>query len=227
MTAFTSGSLGIPFGRSQLIVVAAFAGVFFLFVPLCVEAARWQGLGRPRRGVLGVAPAPEQQRQRSPDGPPDNAEPPVPLFRPVFDVTIRFTDGRTDGPSRRCHADGRATGAFVRRARPSPPTGALNVIGIFVVIAGLQFFYRRFRTHTSVSDHRPVYVPTAIAIGAFALWTPRHPRVQRTVDTVFTSLLQGSTPGDGSHSGRSHWGRSAAVSRSCSSNCSSCPPSSV
>ncbi|WP_241430227.1 hypothetical protein [Halococcus salifodinae] len=66
---------------------------------------------------------------------------------------------------------------------------AANLIFFFGAISAVQFIYRSIRPNSRVADHRTLYGPTAVLIGAIMLWSVGRSRFDDTVDAVLRELF--------------------------------------
>ena len=196
MTIFVSNVVGTSYNNAQMIVVLAFVLAFVAFVTLCVRM-----LGRTRWAVpVGLFSAllllPINNVSVHLVAHPITQSL---LFLPVVLYLVMKYVGRTGESTNRLYVT-TPMGVLLALTAVATilvhPQGALNVVAILVAIAGTQFFFRRFRENTAINGHRPVYVPTVVAVVAFGLWAPRHERVARTIRGVASSLLSGTVPAD-------------------------------
>ncbi|MFB6081690.1 MAG: hypothetical protein ABEJ67_02595 [Halanaeroarchaeum sp.] len=196
MTILVGEVLGARFGRAQMLVVVAFVLVFLVFVPKCVDILGRTAWAVPVGAFSAFLLLPNNNVSVHLMIHPISQ---TLFFLPFILYLLLFHVSGTDEPTARLDV-ATPMGALLALSAVAlvvlHPQGALNVIAVLLTVAGAQFLIRRLDVENPIARHRPVYVPTAIALVAFLLWAPRHPRVQGTVDAVVTGLLQGSTPAD-------------------------------
>lgn len=196
MTIFASELLGVRVGQAQLVVLAAFVAVFLLCTAQCVSFLGQSRYAVPVGAFAALLLLPNNNVSVHLMAHPITQSL---LFSPlILYLTLRYVSASDDGATGRAVATPMGVALVVASFALIlvHPQGALNVLGVLLAVAAFQFAARRVRPDSRVADHRPVYVPTVVAAVAFAVWAPRHPRVQRTIDTVLTRVLQGSTPAD-------------------------------
>ena len=75
------------------------------------------------------------------------------------------------------------------------PQQAVNLLGAFVLIAGLQRLYRRFGREHAIADHRSLSAQTALFALVFLAWSLRLERVHEATNDIVSGLLGSTTPG--------------------------------
>jgi len=196
MTIFVGRMLGTRFGRAQLFVTFVFILVFIVFVAFCVRElgnATWAvpvGLFSallilPNNNVsVHLMAHPITQT--------------LFFFPLVLYLVFAYVTSGT-GPRSR-EVSGTPIGVLLVLSVASSilihPQGALNIIAVLVAAVTFQFFLRQYSEDGPISDHRPLYSPTAVSIVAYAAWAPRHERVHGTASFVVDRILQGSVAAD-------------------------------
>lgn len=192
MTILVGEVLGLRFGHAQMIVVGAFSLVFLLFVTLCVRVLGRAAWAVPVGAFSALLLLPNNNVSVHLMAHPITQS--LLFFPLVLYLLLLYVTGRGEEAGKL--PVGTPAGVLLGMASVAlvllHPQGALNVVALLLTIAGLQFLYRRFRDGHPISRHRPVYVPTAVAVLAFALWAPRHPRVQSAVASVVSSIVEAS-----------------------------------
>lgn len=167
-SAIVSAVAGVPITRAMLLLVVAFALIYFLFVPLVLRA-----LTNDRRAVfIGAFSAfmllPVNNVSLALMYHPFSLTTfffPVLLYL-VFLYMIRSDDtvGRLPSPS------GAVLGIASAASVLFHPQVTVNVIIVFLAICGVQYAYRRWRPRHPISSYRALYVPTLFLIVIFLLW---------------------------------------------------------
>lgn len=196
MTIFVSQLTGIRLGLTQMYVVLAFVLAFVLFVTLCVRLLGQQRWAVPVGLFSALMLLPNNNVSTHIEGHPITQSI---LFLPfVFYLVLKYVirDDEWMNPIEMATQNGLLLGLAAIALILIHPMGALNAIAILGLLALVQFFFRRYSAEGSIQSHRPLYVPTAIALVAFLVWTPRYERVRAAVEGVVQGILYGSIPAD-------------------------------
>ncbi len=195
-TIFASNVVGVDYSVAQLFVTLAYVLVFVAFVTLCVRAL---GSGRwavPAGLFSALLLLPNNNVSVHLMAHPITQS--LLLFPLVLYLLFRYVEGAGESTNRLSRLT--PVGVLLTLSLVAlvlvHPQGALNVVAVFLTVAGVQFLARRFGVFESIASHRPVYAPTAAAVVAFVAWAPRHERVRGTLESVTNSLVAGSVPAD-------------------------------
>jgi hypothetical protein len=191
-----SGAAGVPIRRAMLLAVAAFFALFLVFVPLCVREFAGNRAGLAVGTFAGVLLLPINNIGIHVIAHPSSE---AVMFFPLvlFAMVVYFRRGTGGRP-------GTAAGALLTTLLVAMvfvhPQESLNVIVILVGIVLLQRLYRRVQSNTHrtlntpIADHRSLVVPAAFMTAWWLVWSPRSPRVQRTLRIGYQSLFGGAPP---------------------------------
>ncbi len=196
MTIFVSEVTGIRLGPAQMFVVFAFVFVFVLFVMLCVRLLGSQRWAAPIGLFAGLLLLPANNVSVHIQAHPITQSL---LFLPfVLYLVLRYVNkaGEWTNPLTVVTQNGLLLTMASISMILVHPQGALNLILIMIVIAGIQFAVRRYRENGTISAHRPIYVPTIVSIVAFAIWSFRYDRVRSATLGTAEGILSSAVPGD-------------------------------
>ncbi|MFC3476445.1 hypothetical protein [Halobacterium litoreum] len=212
LTVFVSGVADVPLPlANNYVVLVAFPLVFLLFVPLAAQLLA----GTPTAYAVGLLAAvvfvPINNIAVHPIAHP--ASQAILAFAFLLYLALAYAVGVLDtgagaepGGDRAHGSLGRpfsvtGTGGLLALASAAivlvHPQQALNVALVFVAVSFVQFVGRWYFDDHPVTTHRPLYLHTAVLVGAFALWAPRFERAQGAAQSTIRSILQqGASTGD-------------------------------
>jgi hypothetical protein len=194
MTIFVTEVTGLRLGRSQMHVALAFILVFVIFVALTVRVLAGRKWAVPVGLFAGLLLLPVNNVSVHVQAHPLTQSLLFVPFALYLVVLYAVGDGEQTNPL----GIGSQTGVLLTLAAAAlifvHPQGALNLILVLAAIAGVQFLARHTRLGEAIDQHRPVYVPTVVAVAVFALWAPRFERVWNAAAGVVNRLLYGAAP---------------------------------
>ena len=187
---FVHGIVGGTIPRAMLFVVLSCVVAYLVFVPLCVRSLTARRGAMVLAGLAGLLLLPINHLGM-------NYMTPHPITNSILltPVIVYVLINYLTAPD----------GLFERRL-PVSAVGAVfvvvlggivlyhsqqaaNLIFFFGAISAVQFIYRSVRPNSRVADHRPLYGPTAVLIGAIMLWSVGRSRFDDTVDAVLRELF--------------------------------------
>lgn len=191
---FVGETTGLPLTRSLLYVVAAFAVVFALFVPMCA----WALTGSLRTTAIAafsaflLLPITNISTQLAPHTTTQTV-----LFLPVvvylFVRYLRSDRGGTLVPT--------GVGALFALGLAAlvvyHPQQALNFLLMLATVCGLQLVARRWTSRPSVTEPRRVYAPTGFLAVFWAAWSRGHERFQSGATNALGEIVTALTGGGG------------------------------
>lgn len=196
VTVFVSEVTGIRLGLAQMYVTFAYVAVFVVFVVLCVRLVGRQKWAVPVGLFAGLLLLPNNNISVHIVAHPITQS----LLLLPFALYLLLRYVRQDSEWMNPLGAATQNGLLLVLASLSlilvHPQGALNFILVMLTLAGTQYLFRRYRPDTIISTHRPLYVPAAIAIAAFILWSVRYDRVRSATTGTLTGLLTNPVPGD-------------------------------
>lgn len=212
LSLFMHGVIGGTIPRAMLFAVLACVVVYLVFIPLCVRAMTARRGAMMLAGLAGLLLLPINHlgmNYMTPHPITDSI-----LLTPVIlYVLINYLTAPDQLFERRLPIS--AVGAMFVIVLSGivlyHSQQAANLIIFFGTISAVQFIYRSIRPNSRVADHRTVYGPTAVLIGAIMLWSVGRSRFDDTVDAVLRELFSFLRGGAGFGAGSASQGNSLAA----------------
>jgi len=186
---------GLEMRLSMMLTVVAFFLVFLLFVPLCVAAVTDTGPAIAVGAVSALLLMPINNIGTHGVAYPTTQ---AIMFVPVvLYLVMGYTSDR--GGHRRLFGDVTGVGLLLVLSTTAVvllhPQQAVNLLGAFVLVAMLQYLYRRLGRDHPIAEHRRLYAQAGLFALIFLLWSARLERVYVAVGDIATGLLSSSQAG--------------------------------
>jgi hypothetical protein len=195
ISVLLSSVTGLELRLTMMLTVAVFFLVFLLFVPLCVAAITDTGPAIAVGAVSALLLMPINNLGTHAVAYPTTQ---AIMFAPVvLYLAMGYASDR--GDHRRLIGNATGVGLLLALSTTAVvllhPQQALNLVGAFVLIATLQYLYRRLGRDHPIAAHRRLYAQSGLFALVFLLWSARLERVYAAAAAIASGLLSASQPG--------------------------------